>query len=454
MLHRHALGQRPAWSLTLLLAVALLLPAGRSVAAEIDEPPVLLRGTQPFTPEEAAGSGLAPEVQVRVTVDEQGRVAEVEVLEIKPSSEYDDLFRQVTVETVGSWRYAPARAGGEAVATTLTWGVQFQAREARDGISAGLGALFLPISADEEAQRARVFTLPPEEQAKRLRWLAASAERNLGPGPRRRIDSPRFVVITDGAPPETGEIVAGNLEAAFNILDGFLRPAGIKPQPGSYKILVYLYLRRESFSTLAGAIARLEWSDGLYSAPGLLTFHLEAPTGDTLLHTLLHEAVHAYADRHLVRPGFRLPRWLSEGLAEYIGNSEIKRGELILGRIPKGKYVLDRRRGGAFRVKSDAGWTLDRVKQAVRTGETPSIEEILAVAPEDFYAEQRGLYYALSWLLVHYLRHGEPGWAEEEFPALLLYLAEGYPSEAALEAVYDLEAGELEEPFRAYVKGF
>jgi hypothetical protein len=69
-----------------------------------------------------------------------------------------------------------------------------------------------------------------------------------------------------------------------------------------------------------------------------------------------------------------------------------------------------------------------------------------------FYGERRELYYSLSWLLVHFLRHGEEGWAETLFPDLMLYLVEGYDPEASLRAVYGVDEAEMAERFRAYVR--
>jgi len=54
---------------------------------------------------------------------------------------------------------------------------------------------------------------------------------------------------------------------------------------------------------------------------------------------------------------------------------------------------------------------------------------------------------------VHFLRHGEDSWADERFPELLLYVAEGYPSDEVVRRIYgDLDA--LEARFDEYVRRF
>ncbi len=421
----------------------------RADGAPPDSPPVLLRDSLLLTPIEAAGSGVAPEVDVRLTVDRQGRVARVEVLSIKPSSAYDDAFRQAVEETLGSWRYAPAWKDGETVESTLRWTIKFQEKAGLppSGTS-DLGPMFESASSLEQ-----IFTLPFDQQAKYLKHLASLAEPYLDTSHRRRADSARFVVISDAPDAGTAETLARNLEAVFTLLDQTFQP-DVPPYPDHYKLVVYVYWKSASFSALVSQVGAAEWANGFYAAPGFLAFHLETGDVDDLLGLMVHEAVHAYMDRYLDRPGFRPPPWLAEGFASYFGKSEIHKGHLVLGSVREGKYVIDQRLRGAFRWKTQAGWTLGDVRLAVRKGTVATPADLLAMNRETFYGGDVTLHYALSWLLVHFLRHGEPGWADEQFPTLVLYLTEGYPAAAALETVYGLSPQELNRPFQEYVRTF
>lgn len=412
-----------------------------------DSPPVLLRDSLLLTPVEAAGTGVAPEVGVRVQVDRKGRVENVEVRSITPSTEYDDLFRRTVVETLRDWRYAPARRGGEPVEATLEWTIQFREKA---GWATAESSSFAPAILDDASRAARIFSLPPEKQKEILERHASLAEQNLAPPNRRKAESPRFVVISDAPDAETAEVVAGNLEAVFGLLDETIG-ADLELQPTQFKLVAYLFWSRASFASLAAQAQTPEWVNGVYLAPGVFAFHLETGDVDRLLSLMIHEAVHAYVDRHVTRPGFHWPPWLSEGFAEYFAHSEIQDGRLVPGAVRKGEYVLDRLRGGATRRRTDTGLTFDRVQRAVRKGEGVAPAELLAMDRDAFYDEDRSLHYALSWLLVHFLRHGEPGWSEEEFPSLVLYLAEGYPAAAAVEAVYGIGPEELGGPFREHV---
>ena len=430
------------------ILVAAVAGAGPPAA---DSPPVLLRSGLLLTPVEAAGSGVAPEVKVRVSVDAAGRVAKVEVLKIEPSTSFDEVFRRATVENLRQWRYAPARSDGEPVATTLEWTVQFLAKEAPE---AG-GLADSPIVADDDlgaARRARVSALTREERVAILDRYIKAAEKHLDAGQRRRADSARFVVVSDAPDAKTAEIVAGNLEAAFNVLDRLFRPA-IEPQPEPYKVVAFVYWHQASFDAVEHELGGPPGGPaGFYLPPGFLAFHLELPTAESPLHILLHESFHAYADRHLARPGFSLPLWLDEGLAEYLANSEIKKGELIPGRVLRGKFVFSHS-GGAARQRTAAAYSLDDVRHAIRSGEAPTLAQVMKADRTVFYGEKRDLLYPMAWLLVHFLRHARPEWSEGSFPALVLYLAEGYPTDDALRATYDASPAELEVAFRAYAKG-
>ena len=73
---------------------------------------------------------------------------------------------------------------------------------------------------------------------------------------------------------------------------------------------------------------------------------------------------------------------------------------------------------------------------------------------DTFYGDKRRMFYSMSWLLVHYLRHGQPGWAESEFPTMMLYVAEGYPVSQVFGAVYGTTPTEMDPVYRDYVKQF
>jgi protein TonB len=436
-----------------LLGVALTAPA--PAAGPSSGPPdraaVPLHTPPLTTPVEAAATGIAPEVTVRVRIDASGRVAQVDMVKIEPSTALDADFERVTRETLESWRYDPARKNGVPVEVQLEWTIQFAElgeREERDRTFQW--RLLSRGELDAQSFRRRILTLPLDVRARMLEELAEKAKKHLVSKKISRFSSPRILVYTDAPDKEVGQAVAQNIEATFNVLEEILRP-WVAPQPEPYKVVVFLFQSRSSFEALKRETRGIEWSAGFYNPLGLIALHREMPTSEALMSLLFHEATHAFVDRYVSRPGVLLPRWLDEGFADYIGASSIKKKQLVPGKTRRRE--IQRGPWGMAMTESRGQISIDGVKQAIKTGNALGLEEIVTASVQEFYGEKHEMYYAMSWLFVHFLRHGDPSWTEERFPELVLYAAEGYPPLEALRQTYG-EPAELEERFHGYVKKF
>jgi protein TonB len=426
------------------LALAAGLVAGTAARGD---GPLALHSPPLAVPSDLASFAVAPEAAVRLTIDARGVVTAVEVRSIEPSTEHDERFREQLVSTYSEWRFAPATEDGRPVESELDWRVRFSPPGAVDETAAGPAE---PLTgSDAEQRRAAVRALPEAARRAMLEAEIRAAMALFDAKRLRQTESPRFVVRTDG-PSGVEDTVAGNLEAIFNLLARDLLP-GIAPQPEPFKVQVFVYAKEAPFREFLSRQALLENSAGFYHAAGLIAFHLEMPSSEMLTGLLLHEGTHAFVDRHLVRAGVALPRWLGEGFAEYVGNSAIERGQLRPGKTVLQKYELGR--GRVHAVETSAALRLDDAKAALRRGKGLGVRQLLEASPEIFYGENAGLFYASSWLLVHYLRDGEPGWASDRFPRFVLYLAEGYPQEAAFREVYG-DSAAAEDAFRRYVQKF
>ncbi|HXT52401.1 MAG TPA: energy transducer TonB [Thermoanaerobaculia bacterium] len=429
----------------LAVALALLFALGRAAAAEgplaIHAPPLQI-------PEETAGSGLAPEAAVKISIDARGDVTKVDVVSIVPASDYDEFFRKGLVGTISQWRFAPATEDGKPVASTLDWRVRFPAKPAQ---ATGMVGISVPLpGSDAEQRRSTVLALPQEQRRKLLAAQTVNAMRFLDPKRKRDAASPRFAVHTDADDPKLAATVANNLETIYDVLAQELLP-GISLQKEAYKIQVVVYRERASFQAMRQEMPSYEWSSGFYSAAGMIAFDLQQPSAEAVMSLLLHEATHAFLDHHVVRPGVPLPRWLGEGFADYVGNSRIQDGRLRPGKTLTRTFEMQI--GRVRNVRTVAGGRLEEAKQALRQGKGLGVRTMLDTWPGIFYRGDTSLYYASSWLLVHYLRDGAPGWAQERFPRLVLYLAEGYPQIAAFRSVYG-EPEAADDDFRKYVKAF
>lgn len=425
------------------LVAALLCLAGAAFA----EGPLPLRTTPLLTPDDVAVAGLAPEVAARLAIDDRGRVTQVDVVSIRPPSAHDDLFRDAVIDTFSTWRFAPARENGVAKASELDWRVKFVPRSPL----AARPLEILPTlpGVDAELRRAAVLALPLESRRTLLEGELRDAIGHLDLRRTREVQAPRFTVRSDADDERAASSIATNLEVTFNLLASELLP-GIQLQAEPLKLQVVVYRTAAQYAAFVSGNPWLEGSAGFYSPTGLIALHLEAPTSDSILGTLLHEATHAFLDRHVVRPGVALPRWLGEGFAEYVGNSAIEKGKLKPGKTLKRKMAF----AGPYlqAYQTDAGAQIDAARAALRKGQGIALAEMLAASLETFYGEKRSLFYASSWLAVHYLREGGDDGRTERFRRLLLYLAEGYPAEAAFEATYGPLAT-ADRSFRDYVKG-
>ncbi len=97
-------------------------PRGPITLPEDAERPRPIHQVEPEIPAELRSAGV-PQVRIvlRVTLDEEGNVTDVAVLRGHPLMPDDNVIRAVR-----SWRFSPARVGGEAIAAIITLPVTFR----------------------------------------------------------------------------------------------------------------------------------------------------------------------------------------------------------------------------------------------------------------------------------------------------------------------------------------
>jgi tetratricopeptide (TPR) repeat protein len=145
--------------------------------------------------------------------------------------------------------------------------------------------------------------------------------------------------------------------------------------------------------------------------------------------TLLHEYTHLLVNNH-----FRgAPLWLKEGLAEFYSTARLSSDgrRLTLGEAP------------------------ERRPRELRKRELLPLQTLLALdQASPVYADpaQRGLFYAQSWALVHYLSESRGGRVGGVLGSFTDLLADGVKVEDALRRVFGLSVTELENGLAAYVR--
>ncbi len=435
----------------LALSTLLSLFAVPGGLAESKTPPVILYSPAPPTPESVRVQKVPPIVRVKVHVDETGRSEGVEVLGVEPSGENDEAYAKAAQEAIAEWRFKPASENGQPVKSTMSWSVQFHpvkavigwtAPESRDAVDAGrLSRAQLLAGSVEMRQRVKARVLE-------------TARKVLDPAALVSVKVETVTVMTDFGGEANARAIGHNILASWAATYSLFEKI-IPAQPAIGQMHIIVFRDRKAYERFTKLHEGLDWTAGFYCPSGVIAFHSEHAVVEYLMSVLIHEAVHAIIDRHIARHGVVLPRWLGEGFAEYIAKSDIKRGRLIPGSKRKryAGYRMDLRYG-VLRLDSDAVGTVKRLKRAAREKKTLELTEIIRADRETFYSEKRHLYYPQSWVLVHFLCHGEEGWGKNEFPRFMLYVAEGYDVLEAFREVYGMELESLGKAYQKYLEKF
>lgn len=115
--------------LSLLLAVAAFLPSlgaqdANGVYSKVDEPPVPIKTPPPKYPDSLRREGVSGVVSVTVVIDEKGAVTDVTV----SKSTHAD-FERPSIEAMRSWKFKPAKVGGEPVKVRVTVPMRFNVQD-------------------------------------------------------------------------------------------------------------------------------------------------------------------------------------------------------------------------------------------------------------------------------------------------------------------------------------
>ena len=79
----------------------------------------MLRAVQPIYPPDAMRNYITGDVRIEAEVDKQGRIGGMKIL-LGPKQ-----FRQVAMDALKQYEYAPATQGGKAVASKVTVTIKF-----------------------------------------------------------------------------------------------------------------------------------------------------------------------------------------------------------------------------------------------------------------------------------------------------------------------------------------
>ena len=145
--------------------------------------------------------------------------------------------------------------------------------------------------------------------------------------------------------------------------------------------------------------------------------------------TVFHEYMHFVISRN-----FRdVPRWLNEGLAEFYSTFEIdKDGNAIVGKAPL--------------------WRL----RTLRSERMPRLRELLTgeMDPRQFQSPDTAVFYAQSWLFVHFMTLSNGGKRQGQILKYLELLPETRSAEAAAREAFGTTLEGLDAEIIRYAEGF
>jgi tetratricopeptide (TPR) repeat protein len=239
-----------------------------------------------------------------------------------------------------------------------------------------------------------------------------------------RVESENFVLYSQISEQETLEL-AKKLETFREVTRRFTNagPGAFEP---TIPTLTYVfdsaqeYEKFAPFASSTGFIAPLQRAN--YIALNGRSSALAATR------VIYHEFVHQLL-RNSGKAGY--PHWFDEGLAEYLGASVIDDENIVLAAVPEDRLAM------------------------VREFQLLPLERLLKARDTSAWsAEEKAMFYAQSWALVHYLNlGGKSGMVErkEQLDAYLELLNEGLGVEAAFAQAFGATFEEVGKELGLYV---
>lgn len=162
-----------------------------------------------------------------------------------------------------------------------------------------------------------------------------------------------------------------------------------------------------------------DWSRSLVRPKGhygslfdAIILHTDSDRPGGLANTIVHESAHQLIDQRLFGRDRRPALWISEGLAQYFGDTYMPRDAGFETAVVGGKEIevfLGRKGAGESDAKPRIKALRRLLEEAGEREWSPSGRLLVASDPNSFYGRGVEDNYALSWLIVHYLFHGDDG---------------------------------------------
>ncbi|HET6372939.1 MAG TPA: hypothetical protein VFG76_06515 [Candidatus Polarisedimenticolia bacterium] len=259
-----------------------------------------------------------------------------------------------------------------------------------------------------------------------------------------KTDDPRFNVAA----------AADLLESFRQFFDSFWSSrTELRPYDEPSRILLffsrYKYKQLMPGSLDVGATTRVGHYQPYFD---IVALHTDTVGPEDFPELLVHEAAHQLVTRRIFGPDDYPSPWVSEGLADYMGNTlRGADGKFQPGRIGgKGTSLFKGSKGSSKRM----GWPEVRAYRAsLKKEDALTIDEVVRTSnPDAFYDASSIERYTASWLLVHFLLHADGGSHSEAFIRHLRHDAAGEGGAEMLYRDLGMSREQLDSSFRAYIK--
>ncbi len=187
-------------------------------------------------------------------------------------------------------------------------------------------------------------------------------------------------------------------------------------------------------------------------ASRILAIPCQAMEGHLPVPIAIHEAVHMLEYERVYAPGVQPSKWFEEGLATYLGFSQVDSQLRIQpGNIHRSGTIVTEE----IRVQFDPRAQLrDYLRRCREEGPVPLQKLLSSGAGAPFWVgEDSPRAYGASWTLVHYLRHGEKGRLRPEFQTYAALEARGEGGPGAFARLFGPDQAAFEAAWHAYEAG-
>ncbi len=203
-----------------------------------------------------------------------------------------------------------------------------------------------------------------------------------------KLESDRYICYSTATEGQTRQI----LDIADALLESYSLFFHEKDLDVSEKFKLRLYKDRDEFKSynmLSG------WAEAFYRKPYCHQYYSEKE--DNPYHWMIHEATHQLNSE---AAGFKLEKWLEEGIATYFGTSAYREGQLITGQIDADTYPI-------WWLKSMS--LSGGIDKDIAAGKIIPLKAIITNEGGPDIDESFNLYYIHWWSLTHFLIHGNDG---------------------------------------------